>query len=295
MEIKSTSSQFLPSLDHLEGKCYICFQREGDSSFYQCKVCQVSIHKKCYGDCVHYKAKKYWKCQKCKEGKADQTCTICDLSTQLPIKKLKGSTWVHNTCLNFTPEITYTDEKEDRVDLLGLLPWRTKLKCTICDHSKGAVIVCNYKSCLEAFHVSCAIQSKLIVEYDKMPRFKDKDIDDVAIFCQKHLIESRANSYYQTFISPENVCDHLDAVTQQKMRKILSSKLSSLLSSPPPQIPLKPLRPRQSPSESASDSEEAQKKLEQKLLKLKSKRIRKGNLPKGIRIAKVRKRNEYFV
>lgn len=96
--------------------------------------------------------------------------------------------WAHITCVNWTPEIWFTDDSRTAVD--GKIDERRfKLFCYICrKKSSGSCLQCDYKDCHFAFHVRCAMEKDLIRDWEKMDNQRvDSEDYECFLFCDKHL------------------------------------------------------------------------------------------------------------
>jgi len=70
--------------------------------------------------------------------------------------------WAHLICINWTPEIEFTDEKRDKIrGTLNLE--RFNLTCHKClKRNCGSVIQCDYQNCTYSCHVRCGVSIGMI-------------------------------------------------------------------------------------------------------------------------------------
>jgi hypothetical protein len=89
----------------------------------------------------------------------DVKCSLCPAIKGIikPISEDK-STWAHIICVNWTPEIWFTDDTIEKVE--GIVPEERKvLSCLKCRKHEGSCIQCDYKSCAKSYHVRCAVDN----------------------------------------------------------------------------------------------------------------------------------------
>lgn len=98
---------------------------------------------------------------------ASIVCAYCNDLKGIIIRDSNG-VWAHLTCVNWIPEIWFMDDNRDTIG--GKLdPDRKKFPCYICRKKNyGVCIQCDYKDCQTAFHVRCAMEKKLIRDYESM-------------------------------------------------------------------------------------------------------------------------------
>lgn len=95
--------------------------------------------------------------------------------------------WVHYTCVNWMPEVWFTDD--NKLSVQGnLSKAKEKLFCYICrQKGAGSCIQCDYKSCEKSFHVRCAIDRGLIKDWELMnDQREDEESYECFIFCESH-------------------------------------------------------------------------------------------------------------
>ena len=93
-------------------------------------------------------------------------CKLCNDLQGAIVKTNLG--WVHITCVNWTPDVWFTDEEKTNVE--GKINTaRFNLSCSVCKKQKqGSCIQCDYKDCSSSFHIRCAINKKLISDWTTM-------------------------------------------------------------------------------------------------------------------------------
>jgi len=106
----------------------------------------------------------------------------------------KADLWAHIICVNWTPEISFTDEFKTKINGKINLE-RFNITCYHCVKRKvGSSIQCDYKNCSVSRHVRCAVDSGMIFEWSKMEKLlcvnhlEDEDERDIPIFCEKHRV-----------------------------------------------------------------------------------------------------------
>jgi hypothetical protein len=60
------------------------------------------------------------------------------------------------------------------------------LTCCLCKIKEGACIQCDEKKCNRAFHVTCAIDYKLILPSEQMNELFKVDEWNIKVFCDRH-------------------------------------------------------------------------------------------------------------
>lgn len=139
-------------------------EADDDLDIITCDLCQVSVHKGCYGvppGPVHFR------CDLCKSKELKRECVLCP-NVGGAMKPTTEGRWAHVSCALWVPETTF----EDPVTLTPIgnvkrIPKaRWKLRCKLCrPHDQpakpsrlntGAPIQCNRGSCVTAFHTTCA-------------------------------------------------------------------------------------------------------------------------------------------
>ena len=163
-------------------------------------MCNAGVHQRCYGrELIKGIPNGDWFCDRCTNLKknphkhpSEYACDMCnDLKGIIVQYKNKTSSrvgWGHICCINWIPDIWFTDEVQ--VDVEGTLDLeRYNLTCYICRAKKhsGSSIQCDYKNCVQPFHIRCAFKKGLISDYETMlDQKEDQDSDECFVFCDKH-------------------------------------------------------------------------------------------------------------
>lgn len=107
-------------------QCDICldFEYEEGDEIVICEMCNVGVHQTCYGgELVDGIPNGEWFCQRCVQLRKDQTltcrditCFLCD-EVQGCMKQIdkKENIWAHSICINWTPEIEFSDEFKNKI------------------------------------------------------------------------------------------------------------------------------------------------------------------------------------
>ena len=106
------------------------------------------------------------------------------------MKKLQDGTWVHINCVNWTPEIWFTDDYKNKI-AGKVASFRQEINCQRCHKAEGSCIQCDFKNCGRSYHVRCAIKRDLIGSWEEMHKRLGEPADHLAtpVFCHKHLVE----------------------------------------------------------------------------------------------------------
>ena len=169
-----------------------------------CEKCNVAVHQSCYGHNLLAECPEGdWYCERCtalmeqekiQNGLCDPkmfACVLCSDLKGIIVKTNIG--WVHLTCVNWMPEIWFTDEKYKTCIEGNLTKERQQLICSYCKGRNkkkvGFCIQCDYKDCSTSFHVRCAMDQELIKSWDEMEDHMVGDkVWEAYIFCKKHLV-----------------------------------------------------------------------------------------------------------
>lgn len=158
--------------------CDICLEAEdgeGDE-IVVCELCLAATHQSCYGGKLKDRLPaehEPWYCERCEVLIADRTkkctdirCVLCpDIDGIMKRTSPTSNEFAHVVCVNWTPEIWWTDDTNTVVD--GTIPTQlNQVKCTRCKDARGSCIPCEYKSCHKSYHVRCAIKLDMISEFD---------------------------------------------------------------------------------------------------------------------------------
>lgn len=169
----ATSSPF-PEL----GKCVMCRRLEPKRRLKSCAKCGMVAHQGCIGFEDAAIEAKTWLCDLCQNDQDPESallphCVLCDeaatdrntqgmLNALDVYKPTECNNWVHLVCATWVPEVLYGDITTMRpVEGVGSLPlWRYTSPCSLCNETRGAVVVCAEPACRTRFHVSCAYQAQ---------------------------------------------------------------------------------------------------------------------------------------
>jgi hypothetical protein len=97
--------------------------------------------------------------------------------------------WAHIICVNWNPEIYFTDEYRNKVS--GVLnEKRFDLFCNYCRKSgKGACIQCDFHNCPLSYHVRCAVRRGMIKEWSEFETIINPLAGDwhyLPLYCERH-------------------------------------------------------------------------------------------------------------
>lgn len=172
-----------PAEDH----CAVCGQEESfdDDLILFCDSCNIGVHETCYA--VRRVPKGEWLCDPCAAGLDPQAlaCPACPNRGGALKRTRKGlwGGWSHVVCTVFLPETGFL-QPETLGDAAGfdLIPEaRKRLKCSICADAKlkasGSKVQCHHGKCTKAFHVTCAMKRRLVLELSDEGNF---------VFCDAH-------------------------------------------------------------------------------------------------------------
>ncbi|CDW76823.1 phd zinc finger-containing protein [Stylonychia lemnae] len=177
-------------------QCDVCleYEYEDDDQIVMCDLCNVGVHQSCYGsDLTHGVPVGNWYCERCSVllRNRDMKCTEikCFLCPDIDgvLKQIDNELWAHAICVNWNPDIYFTDAKKNKVE--GVLnKQRFELNCQKCHKKgKGTCIQCDYKNCSRSYHVRCAVRRGLIQEWEKMEDKAGEAQDNfIPVFCEDH-------------------------------------------------------------------------------------------------------------
>ena len=100
-------------------------------------------------------------CEVCAAGD-DPATTVCELCSNTggaykPVDR--PGKWIHSLCATWVPEVFVSENNGNSIYTLSHLDKkRFKLKCVICNTSKGASVQCCYGKCVTPAHPWCAIR-----------------------------------------------------------------------------------------------------------------------------------------
>ncbi|KAG8929874.1 nuA3 HAT complex component nto1 [Tulasnella sp. 418] len=170
-----------------DSSCSICDDGEAENSnaILFCDGCNLAVHQDCYG--VPYIPEGQWLCRKCTlSPEAPVSCMFCPNGGGAFKQTLKGQ-WAHLLCAIWIPEVTVGNQTiMEPIEGIEHIPKsRWKLICSICKDRSGACIQCDVKTCYNAFHVSCARKSKLLMAMKSLPG-QEAEIQ-LKAYCERHL------------------------------------------------------------------------------------------------------------
>ena len=123
-----------------------------------CDKCNVAVHQQCYGVITIPEGE--WLCEVCAAGEdpATTTCELCSNTGGAYKPVDRPGKWIHSLCATWVPEVFVSENNGNSIYTLSHLDKkRFKLKCTLCNTSKGASVQCSYGKCVTPAHPWCAI------------------------------------------------------------------------------------------------------------------------------------------
>ncbi|XP_005409029.1 PREDICTED: protein Jade-3 [Chinchilla lanigera] len=163
--------------------CDVCRSpdsEEGNDMVF-CDKCNVCVHQACYG--ILKVPEGSWLCRSCVLGINPQ-CLLCPKRGGAMKTNRTGTKWVHVSCALWIPEVSIDcpERMEPVTKLSHIPPSRWALVCSLCKLKTGACIQCSVKTCITAFHVTCAfehsLEMKTILDEGDEVKFKS--------YCLKH-------------------------------------------------------------------------------------------------------------
>ncbi|XP_053435537.1 protein Jade-3 [Nycticebus coucang] len=163
--------------------CDVCRSpdsEEGNDMVF-CDKCNVCVHQACYG--ILKVPEGSWLCRSCVLGIRPQ-CLLCPKKGGAMKTTRTGSKWAHVSCALWIPEVSIAcpERMEPITKISHIPPSRWALVCSLCKVKTGACIQCSIKSCITAFHVTCAfehnLEMKTILDEGDEVKFKS--------YCLKH-------------------------------------------------------------------------------------------------------------
>ncbi|XP_076775011.1 protein Jade-3 isoform X2 [Arvicanthis niloticus] len=163
--------------------CDVCRSpdsEEGNDMVF-CDKCNVCVHQACYG--ILKIPEGSWLCRSCVLGIYPQ-CVLCPKKGGAMKTTRTGTKWAHVSCALWIPEVSIAcpERMEPVTKISHIPPSRWALVCSLCKLKTGACIQCSVKSCITAFHVTCAfehgLEMKTILDDGDEVKFKS--------FCLKH-------------------------------------------------------------------------------------------------------------
>lgn len=141
--------------------CSVCQDEiTNDNPLYCCMVCNIQVHKYCYGIDEPMES---WKCSPCRLGK----CVSCQLCFQKSgaMKQTKCKRWAHVICALFTSGVTFVIEsKMEPIDISKLSSSKQNKACAFCYNSRGYSSLCSQKKCKLRLHITCAQKKNCLKE-----------------------------------------------------------------------------------------------------------------------------------
>nr|XP_020848527.1 protein Jade-3 isoform X1 [Phascolarctos cinereus] len=163
--------------------CDVCRSpdsEEGNDMVF-CDKCDICVHQACYG--ILKVPEGSWLCRTCVLGIHPQ-CLLCPKRGGAMKATRTGTKWAHVSCALWIPEVSIAcpERMEPITKVSHIPPSRWSLVCSLCKLKTGACIQCSVKSCITAFHVTCAFEHSL-----EMKTILD-DGDEVKFksYCLKH-------------------------------------------------------------------------------------------------------------
>ncbi|XP_056664524.1 protein Jade-3 isoform X3 [Monodelphis domestica] len=163
--------------------CDVCRSpdsEEGNDMVF-CDKCNICVHQACYG--ILKVPEGSWLCRTCVLGIHPQ-CLLCPKRGGAMKATRTGTKWAHVSCALWIPEVSIAcpERMEPITKVSHIPPSRWSLVCSLCKLKTGACIQCSVKSCITAFHVTCAFEHSL-----EMKTILD-DGDEVKFksYCLKH-------------------------------------------------------------------------------------------------------------
>lgn len=155
---------------------------EDNNEMVFCDGCDVCVHQGCYGiqripDGPYY-------CRPCALG-VKRECVLCPNAGGALKSTRSGLQWAHLSCAIWIPEIAIenTSDLMEPIKHLHSIPQsRRNLACCVCKRKKGACIQCSVKSCMKAYHVTCAQRSGLVMNCSP----SSKGTVTYLSYCPKH-------------------------------------------------------------------------------------------------------------
>ncbi|XP_039072700.1 protein Jade-3 isoform X4 [Hyaena hyaena] len=142
--------------------CDVCRSpdsEEGNDMVF-CDKCNVCVHQACYG--ILKVPEGSWLCRSCVLGIHPQ-CLLCPKKGGAMKTTRTGTKWAHVSCALWIPEVSIAcpERMEPITKVSHIPPSRWALVCSLCKVKTGACIQCSVKSCITAFHVTCAFEHSL--------------------------------------------------------------------------------------------------------------------------------------
>ncbi|KAG6926896.1 jade family PHD finger 3 [Chelydra serpentina] len=185
-----------------------------------CDKCNVCVHQACYG--ILKVPEGSWLCRTCVLGIHPQ-CLLCPKRGGAMKATRTGTKWAHVSCALWIPEVSIAcpERMEPITKVSHIPPSRWALVCSLCKLKTGACIQCSVKSCITAFHVTCAFEHSL-----EMKAILD-DGDEVKFksYCLKHS-KNKQNSVPDIDENPKSMADQKQ--TESEKTSLRAQKLREL-------------------------------------------------------------------
>ncbi|KAK4832438.1 hypothetical protein QYF61_023162 [Mycteria americana] len=185
-----------------------------------CDKCNICVHQACYG--ILKVPEGSWLCRTCVLGIHPQ-CLLCPKRGGAMKATRTGTKWAHVSCALWIPEVSIAcpERMEPITKVSHIPPSRWALVCSLCKLKTGACIQCSVKSCITAFHVTCAFEHSL-----EMKTILD-DGDEVKFksYCLKHS-KNKQNSLPDVDEHPKSVSDQKQ--TESEKTSLRAQKLREL-------------------------------------------------------------------
>jgi NuA3 HAT complex component NTO1 len=123
-----------------------------------------------------------WLCDKCTAGCKGESCALCP-STKGAMKRTTDWKWAHLSCSMWIPEVYYRQpDGRDPIDYLQIPAYRWGNTCFYCKSTHGACMQCSHEGCKMMFHITCAMEHGVFLEY----KTNNKGADLIHALCEEH-------------------------------------------------------------------------------------------------------------
>jgi len=170
----------------------------------QCELCLSAIHQSCFGrELTDFTSDGKWVCPRCvyllrNPGFSYQQvkCYFCPSfkGIILPIQDsvIAAASWAHQVCINWNPDLKFFGQDCNRIGGHPD-PERMAMRCSICfQKDAGYCIDCDSEGCPEKFHIKCAVEHRVIREWNYMIRQAlPGQPDCIPLFCLSHNDEAK--------------------------------------------------------------------------------------------------------
>lgn len=126
------------------------------------------------------------------------SCKLCPTLGGAVKETVQMDGWIHVSCAIWMPECSFRDPVRLRgiEGVETIVRARKNLVCKVCNTKNGACIQCNHKSCVAAFHVTCAQKQQNYFYWDEV---NEEDPDGPLVqrfFCDRHTPAGPPANYY---------------------------------------------------------------------------------------------------